>query len=100
MTYECNSSRACGAKPWTGTIRLVENAPSFCEAVIHARGSSFHLIAGSYENGHYLCIPNLGIGCELAGFQDTFWNREQISRYLGPVDTESLVSAISLLPEP
>lgn len=99
MIYKCNSSLTCGSQTWTGIIDLVDSSPFFYEAVIQARGSCFHLIAGAYQNGHYLCIPSLGIGCELAHFQDTFWNREQISRYLGPVDTESIVSAISLLPE-
>lgn len=100
MTFQCNTSHLYGCKIWTGSINVIRQSPSFCEAVVHARGTLFHLIAGSYQGGNYLCIPDLNIGCGLAKFKDTFWNREQISRYLNAVDTESLVSAISCLPEP
>lgn len=79
---------------------VIRRSSSFCEAVVRARGSFFHLIAGSYQGGNYLCIPDQNIGCGLAKFTDTFWNREQISRYMNDVDTESIVSAIRCLPEP
>lgn len=100
MIFQCNSSHACGPHTWTGSLSLIRQAPLFYEAVVEARGTCFHLIAGSYQNGNYLCIPNLGFGCDLSQFTDTFWNREQISRYFNKVDAESLVSAIAQLPQP
>lgn len=100
MIFQCNVSHTCGPHSWTGTIDLLKQTPASCEAVVRARGTSFHLIAGSYENGNYLCVPGHSIGCDLSRFTDTLWNREQVSRYLNPVDTESLVCAISCLPQP
>lgn len=100
MLFSCNTSHVCGRQTWTGTLELLECSSSSCEAVVEARGSSFHLIAGSYQNGNYLCVPNYGIGCELSSFSDKFWNREQLRRQVNDVDAESLVCAISCLPEP
>lgn len=62
MIFQCNDSHACGAETWTGVIAPVMLTASSCEALIQARGTCFHLIVGDYQNGHYLCIPDLGIG--------------------------------------
>lgn len=99
MIFQCNESHICGNKTWSGTIRLLCHTATYYEAVAEARGTCFYLIAGSYQNGNYLCVPNHRIGCDLAQYTDLFWNREQISRFLNPVDTESLVCAVSQLPK-
>ena len=55
-------------------------------------------MTGSYENGNYLCVPNMDFGCELSLLSDTFWNAERISKPLdNPVDVESLVAGIKTL---
>ncbi len=98
MIFQCNSNHTCGKHSWTGEINILSHTPYHTEAVINARGSSFHVITGSYEYGNYLCIPNIDFGCELSYLSDTFWNTESISRHLdNPVDVESLVSALKII---
>lgn len=98
MFFQCNTGRTAGKKTWTGEILLLAHDVSHYEAVITARGTSFHVIAGKYQNGNYLCVPNMDFGCELSHFSDTFWNAERIQKHLdNPVDVESLVCGIKAL---
>ena len=98
MLFQCNTSHTCGKKIWFGEICLLAHSPYHKEAVITARGTRFHVIAGSYEYGNYLCVPNLDFGCELSLLSDTFWNAEKISKHLdNPVDVESLVAGLKTL---
>ena len=98
MIFQCNTSRTAGKKTWTGEIQLLVHTPSHYEAVITARGTSFHVIAGKYQHGNYLCVPNMDFGCELSHFSDTYWNAERIHQHLdNPVDVESLVCGIKAL---
>ena len=98
MIFQCNTGKTVGKKIWTGEIRLLVHTPCHYEAVITARGTSFHVIAGKYQNGNYLCVPNMDLGCELSHFSDTFWNAERIRQHLAnPVDVESLVCRIKAL---
>ena len=98
MIFQCNTGKTVGKKIWTGEIRLLVHTPCHYEAVITARGTSFHVIAGKYQNGNYLCVPNMDLGCELSHFSDTFYNAERIRQHLdNPVDVESLVCGIKAL---
>ncbi len=45
-------------------------------------GNYYSVIFGKYVNGGFCCIPNWGVGCELAQFSDIFWNTESIGRAL------------------
>ena len=98
MIFQCNTDHTCGQKTWTGELQLLAHSEYHKEAVINARGSSFHVITGSYEYGNYLCVPNMDFGCELSYLSDTFWNAERIKRHLeSPYDVESLVSGLKFL---
>lgn len=50
--------------------------------IVECDGHSYTLIFGKYEFGGFLCIPNWGIGCELASFNDKYWNTESLSKVL------------------
>ncbi len=98
MIFQCNANKTCGKKTWTGKIQLLVHTSFHYEAVITARDTSFHVIAGKYQNGNYLCVPNMNFGCELSHFSDTFWNAERIRQHIdNPVDVESLVCGINAL---
>lgn len=90
MDYPCKYK----TKTWDGTYENLEISQDRLEVDVSGRGSSFHIIVGRYQNGNYLCIPSWQVGCELAGYQDTFWNREQLARQIGVVDAVTIVSAI------
>lgn len=98
MIFQCNLNKKCGKNIWSGDIQVLVHTSFYYEAVITARGTSFHVIVGKYQNGNYLCVPNMNFGCELSHFSDTFWNSERIRQHIdNPVDVESLVCGISAL---
>lgn len=48
-----------------------------------------HFFLGKHAYGKYLCIPNWGIGTEMASLSDCFWNRERLEQdYTGLSDDE------------
>ena len=57
-------------------------------------GSSYHVLLGSHRFGNFICIPNWGIGSELAHFSDVFWNEERLAKYLDPIDARAIVHGI------
>lgn len=72
------------------------------EAIVEARGYSFHIIFGSQINGNFLCIPNWHVGCELAALNDKSWNMESILRsdsQLEYEDATAIVYALTLISE-
>ena len=98
MIFQCNPNKKCGKETWAGNIRLLVHSSFHYEAVITARGTSFHVITGKYQNGNYLCVPNMNFGCELSHLSDTFWNTEKISQHItNPIDVESLVCGLRAL---
>lgn len=60
----------------------------------------FHIILGQHSQGRYLCIPNWGIGMDIADPDDCFWNYEHLrAEYpkLSKVDAVSIVNALSAI---
>ena len=85
-------------KNWTGHIRPLNINRNVFE--VTARGSTFHLMVGKHTYGRYLCIPNWGIGTEIASLSDCFWNRERLEQdypELSKVDIISIVKALEAL---
>ncbi|MCR5012817.1 MAG: hypothetical protein K6A72_10765 [Lachnospiraceae bacterium] len=68
------------AKHKQGSIRVINTAHEPYEMTIDTDGYSFHAIFGSQINGHFLCIPNWNLGCELAAYNDKAWNISSIYR--------------------
>lgn len=91
MEYIC---RLSGSPSWIGKIGLIGWNGTQIELDICGRGTQFHIIIGKHQNGSYLCIPNHGIGCELAALKDWLWNWEQISRYMGVIDACTIASGL------
>lgn len=84
---------------WSGKIAILDDSHGI-EAAVEARGSSFHLLIGKHRYGNYICIPNWGIGTELAGLSDRFWNLENLSTEypdLSIVDAASIADAVKEL---
>lgn len=61
------------------TIRPVNLSHEPYVAILNNGENSFHLIFGKQVNGHFLCIPNCFIGCELASYDDIRWNEESLT---------------------
>ncbi len=82
-----------------GSIRVINLDHEPYEAIINTEGSGFHAIFGSQINGHFLCIPDWGMGCELGPYNDQFWNTNSIysSGRVSYEDACGLSNALELL---
>ena len=80
---------------WDGWIEPVS---SIHDPVIQLRivsRSSFFAIIGDTLNGHFICLPDWGVGSHLSDFSDVFWNRERLTSLLGPVDGITIAAALA-----
>ena len=73
-----DSSDNTEVKILEGTIEPIKLSTEPYEMNINALGWSYHVIFGSQINGHFLCIPNWDIGCELAAYDDITWNMNSL----------------------
>jgi hypothetical protein len=100
MVFQCVYCTPKGSiTRWQGSISLLSSWDKGYEAVIMGRGSSFHVIVGVHQYGKYLCIPGIGVACELSDLSDVFWNAEQLSRRLNRLDVITVTQGVSYLPE-
>ena len=86
-------------EPWQGSLSpLLPFEPVDFE--VCARGSMFHMILGRHSRVCYLCIPNWGIGINIADPDDCFWNYGHLMAMypkLRKVDAVSIVNALSAM---
>lgn len=100
MEFICKRNKKYEAvEKWEGTIEINLVHGNVVEAVVQGRGSTMTIIFGDYTNGHFLCVPDLDIGCPLAAYSDVFWNYERLSALMNPVDAMTIVAGIATLME-
>ena len=99
--YICQGYPWMDPPVWAGKIcPLLPFPPSDYE--VRARGSSFHMIIGEHSGGSYLCIPDWGIGMDLAKDGNRKRNLEQLlKKYprIQSVDAVSIVDAVTAIVE-
>ena len=95
--YQCKINNEGELQSWKGCLNLISRQGRFCEAELTGRGSYFHVMTGPHKGGSFLCIPNWNVGCELSALNDVFWNREQVSPFMGAVDAETVVLGLATL---
>lgn len=79
-------------------MEILSGNDVYYDLLVSGRGRSFHIIVGAHAYGNFICVPSMGIGCELSSLTDTFWNQESISRcLLNSYDSATLVAAIEQL---
>lgn len=78
ITFKC-SSKDGPLQQWEASLEIICMGKP-CEAMVTAGGDYFHVIAGSYAYGKYICIPNHNVGAEIASFTDTFWNCQKLEK--------------------
>jgi hypothetical protein len=93
MTFECFYRDDV----WEFQLNLLRTHEFYYDAILSARGYSYHMIVGTHAYGAFLCIPNFNIGCEISTFDDVFWNCERISQLLDIQDATYLALAIKHL---
>lgn len=75
-------------------IELIQIETEPYEMFVNSQGLSFHLIFGSQEYGYFLCIPNWGVGCELADYSDIFWNAESIMKSTESISYDNAMAIV------
>ncbi|CUX40150.1 MAG: hypothetical protein H2212_09325 [Ruminococcus sp.] len=96
LFYKCHGTKHMNPAIWKGEITFLD-CSKFIEINISARGSTFHAIIGAHSYNNFICVPNWGIGTELAGLSDRFWNLERLTTVypdISQVDTISIVDAL------
>lgn len=100
MEFICKRNKKYEAvEKWEGTIKLNLIRGNVVEAVVQGRGSTMTIIIGDYINGHFLCVPDLNVGCPLAAYNDVFWNYERLSALMNHVDAMTIVAGVAALME-
>lgn len=96
MEFFCHNPAAKYAcdQIWKGRVKNLTRKGNILEADVEGKGSAMHVIIGTCQYGGYLCIPSWGIGSELAGLEDCFWNRERLERYLSTADAITITEAL------
>ena len=71
------------------------------EASTSLLGSHFLIIFGKHSNGYFCCIPNWGVGCEMAEPDDVFYNTERLQEHglLMPVTAREVAKEIKRIAE-
>jgi len=96
LSYKCHGTKYMNPSSWNGEITFL-NRSTYIEVNISARGSTFHTLIGVHSYGKFLCVPNWGIGTELAELSDRFWNLERLTTVypdISQVDAISIVDAL------
>lgn len=101
LDFVCKGHNDMKPSNWNGHLQLLNDTAPY-ELEVTARDSCFHIICGIHKYGNYICIPNWGIGTEMAGLGDSFWNQERLTTYypeISIVDIISIITALSKLNE-
>ena len=95
MKYKCKHTLESGKELcWDSDLSFIDQHGSYIEFELSGKGSYFHAIIGPQENGHFICIPNWKVGCELGNYEDLFWNLEQLYQQLTPIDSVTVANGI------
>jgi len=97
--YTCTGLADMIPRVWEGHVRFLGQSNPV-ELEVTSRYSKFHILCGRHAYGNYICIPNWGIGTELSGLCDSFWNLERLTSIypeLSVVDAVSIVDALAAI---
>jgi len=86
-----------GKESWTVIVcpLKINTKDNFYELMITDSDSQFHLIIGTHSSGLFLCIPSLGISCELDSFYNSFCNHVNIHKLLPVRDAETIIHVLT-----
>lgn len=94
MEFICTHKTEKKQMRWAGMITDCKGNKEKCEFELQNRGSYYHVIIGKHDYGHYVCVPNWDVGCELADYGDLFWNTERLAKQLRIADAITIATAI------
>jgi len=56
--------------------------------------SGLYVIVGDTGYGHFICLPDWGVGSLLSDYSDLCWNKERLVELLGLVDGITVACAL------
>lgn len=97
--FICRYTYANGEEDtWSGTVRLIRENSGMVEAFVSGRSTGLAILIGTYENGHFICIPDINVGCPLSThWDDLFWNIEHLSKLMNETDAVTVACAVKEL---
>lgn len=98
ITFQCRAKIGRTFEEWEGCVQSLQDHGSHYELRIQSR-SGFLVLVGNYTAGAFLSIPAHDVGCDLAAYDDYFWNNERLSRSLSRVDAATVARALQTLAE-
>lgn len=101
MEFICRNDSAShpADRRWIGRVYVTRHMLGSMELEIHGKYSIMAAVIGNYRNGWYICIPDIDVGCPISRLNDTFWNRERLSRHMPLCDAISVTEALNTLAE-
>ncbi|UNC92826.1 DUF6618 family protein [Candidatus Contubernalis alkaliaceticus] len=96
ITFHCREKIGSNYEEWDGYVKRFHNYGSHYEIQIESR-SGFIFMVGKYINGSFISIPTFGVGCDLAGYSDYFWNNEHLAQLMNPVDAATVAETLRTL---
>lgn len=96
IAFHCCENNGRNYEEWHGFVNRITDYGSHYEVQLESR-SGFIFIVGKYTCGAFISIPAFGVGCDLAGYDDYFWNNEQLSSRMNRVDAATVAEALRTL---
>lgn len=96
MNFECILKTPTSVEKWSGLIVNIINHGSHYEMRIESR-SGIMVLFGKTRFGYFAYIPDWGAGCHISDYNDLFWNAEQLTNVLGPVDGTTVAFALKAI---
>jgi hypothetical protein len=94
--FHCREKIGRKHEEWDGYVKSIRNHGSHYEIQIQSR-SGFVFMIGKYINGSFVSIPAFGVGCDIARYNDYFWNYEHLVSLMNPVDAATVAEALRTL---
>lgn len=92
--FTCSDRRLVPDETWDGWIEPLSSlGNAVTELKIQSR-SGLYAIVGNTCFGHFICLPDWGVGTLLSDFTDLFFNKERLVELLGPVDGITVACAL------
>ena len=81
---------------WT-LIRYRTDGKLSAEMEVEGRSGTCTVLFGEYrDDEHYICIPDLDVGCPLSyNVQDISWNAERLGHHMNKIDAATIAHAIA-----
>lgn len=95
IKFTCKMRKGKQIEEWPGTITMLINHGSHYEMRISSR-SSITVIFGDSQRGGFCCVPDWKAGCDLAGFNDLFWNLERITTAMKKDKVDAITVAYAI----